>query len=91
MGFELKNRCEQTLGVPLSVTMVWNYPTVRALAEHLAEKLDVTLTEPFSAVNPSTNGLEESISENRFSSVLAGVEQLSEEDAVNALLGRDCD
>jgi acyl carrier protein len=86
MGVELKNRCEQSFGLRLSATMVWNYPTIRALAEHLADKLGVTLSDTPPTADLSKNG-SESVSERRFSNVLTSVEQLSEEDAVNALIG----
>ena len=45
MGFELKNRCEQSFGLALSATMVWNYPTITALVGHLADKMGLTLTD----------------------------------------------
>ncbi|MBV8587790.1 MAG: SDR family NAD(P)-dependent oxidoreductase, partial [Verrucomicrobia bacterium] len=86
MGFELKNRCEQSFGLSLSATMVWNYPTIRLLAGHLADKLGVTLSDAPPAADWSKNGEVESISGQRFSTVLANVEQLSEEDALNALI-----
>jgi acyl transferase domain-containing protein/acyl carrier protein len=86
MGFELKNRCEQSFGLRLSATMVWNYPTIRALAGHLADKLGVTFSDAPPTADRSKNP-SESVSERRFSNVLTSVEQLSEEDAVNALIG----
>lgn len=36
-GIELKVRLELSLGLPLSATLVWNYPTIAALAGYLAE------------------------------------------------------
>ena len=39
MTLELRNRLEADLGLRLSATLVWNYPTVAALAGHLAEAL----------------------------------------------------
>ncbi|MBK8323391.1 MAG: type I polyketide synthase [Betaproteobacteria bacterium] len=36
MAMELRNRLETALGRSLPATLVWNYPTVEALAEHLA-------------------------------------------------------
>lgn len=35
-AIELKVRLETTLAIPLSATLVWNYPTVASLAEYLA-------------------------------------------------------
>ncbi|WP_196942865.1 type I polyketide synthase [Streptomyces sclerotialus] len=39
MGLELRNRLERLLGMVLSPTVVWNYPTVEALAAELAGRL----------------------------------------------------
>jgi len=39
MGLELRNRFESGLGLRLSATLIWTYPTVTALAEHLAAAL----------------------------------------------------
>jgi acyl carrier protein/NADP-dependent 3-hydroxy acid dehydrogenase YdfG len=39
MTLELRNRLEADLGLRLSATLVWNYPTVATLAGHLAEAL----------------------------------------------------
>lgn len=36
MAMELRNRLEAALGRSLSATLAWNYPTVEALAAHLA-------------------------------------------------------
>jgi acyl carrier protein len=86
LGFELKNRCEQSLGLPLSATMVWNYPTVAALTGHLADKLGVTLSE-VSPVGRTVDGnLAKPASEQRVAAVINSVEQLSEDEALIALL-----
>jgi hypothetical protein len=50
MALELRNRLEASLGLSLSATLVWGYPTVAALAPHLAEKMGMTL----GAVLPET-------------------------------------
>jgi phthiocerol/phenolphthiocerol synthesis type-I polyketide synthase C len=39
MSLELRNRIEADLGLSISATAVWNYPTVSLLAGHLAERL----------------------------------------------------
>jgi hypothetical protein len=39
MSLELRTHLEAGLGLPLSPTIAFNYPTVCALAEFLAEKL----------------------------------------------------
>jgi acyl transferase domain-containing protein/acyl-CoA synthetase (AMP-forming)/AMP-acid ligase II/acyl carrier protein len=43
MALELRNRLEDSLGVPLSATLAWNYPTIHELAGHLADKIGVPL------------------------------------------------
>jgi myxalamid-type polyketide synthase MxaE and MxaD len=39
MGLELRNRLELTLGLRLSATLIWSYPTVADLAGHLLSKV----------------------------------------------------
>jgi acyl transferase domain-containing protein len=39
MSLELRNRLELALGLTLPATLVWNYPTVAAIAVHLLERL----------------------------------------------------
>jgi hypothetical protein len=46
MALELRNRLEASLGVTLSATMAWNFPTVVTLAGHLAERMRLPLDEP---------------------------------------------
>jgi acyl transferase domain-containing protein/acyl carrier protein len=45
MALELRNRLEAGLGLKLSATLVWNHPTLAALAEHLARRLQIPLEE----------------------------------------------
>jgi len=42
MTLELRNRLEADLGIRLSATVLWNYPTVAALARHLAGELEAS-------------------------------------------------
>jgi acyl carrier protein len=39
MGLELRNRIETVLGIKVSATLLWTYPTVAALSGHLAISL----------------------------------------------------
>ncbi|MFT4979256.1 MAG: 3-oxoacyl-(acyl-carrier-protein) synthase/nucleoside-diphosphate-sugar epimerase, partial [Myxococcota bacterium] len=39
MSLELRNRLEAGLGLSLSATLLWTFPTLRALSEHLVEQL----------------------------------------------------
>jgi NADPH:quinone reductase-like Zn-dependent oxidoreductase/acyl carrier protein len=43
MAVELRNRLEATLGVSLSATLVFNYPTVAVMAPHIANKMGIPL------------------------------------------------
>jgi malonyl CoA-acyl carrier protein transacylase/NAD(P)-dependent dehydrogenase (short-subunit alcohol dehydrogenase family)/acyl carrier protein len=84
MGFEFKNLCEQTFGLTLSATMVWNYPTISALVGHLADKLGITLTD---AITPEAEiDFVNPVKEERLTSVMTSVEELSEDEALEALL-----
>jgi acyl carrier protein len=39
MAVELRGRLERTLGAPLPSTITFNYPTIRALADHLLNEV----------------------------------------------------
>jgi acyl carrier protein len=41
MTLELRNRLEADFGLRLSATLVWNYPTITALAGYIGEALGV--------------------------------------------------
>jgi polyketide synthase 12/myxalamid-type polyketide synthase MxaB len=41
LAVELRNRLENKLSMTLPVTIIWAYPMIHLLAEHLAHKLDV--------------------------------------------------
>jgi NAD(P)-dependent dehydrogenase (short-subunit alcohol dehydrogenase family) len=43
MALELRNRLERNLRLKLSATLVWNYPTITAMAAYLAGRLPVRL------------------------------------------------
>jgi acyl carrier protein/NAD(P)-dependent dehydrogenase (short-subunit alcohol dehydrogenase family) len=45
MALELRNRLERHLRLKLSATLVWNYPTISALAAHLENRLSTTHSE----------------------------------------------
>ena len=84
MGFEFKSLCEQTFGLTLSATMVWNYPTISALVAHLADKLGVKLRDTM--IPEAETGDVNPVKEERLASVLTSVEQLSDDEALDALL-----
>jgi acyl carrier protein len=58
MGLELRNRIEAMLGITMPATLLWTYPTLVALSEHLAVALGREREKPnASAVNqPSPAG-----------------------------------
>ena len=39
MAMSIRRQVERLVGIELSVTMLWNHPTIRSLAEHLARKI----------------------------------------------------
>ncbi|HEY7417148.1 MAG TPA: SDR family NAD(P)-dependent oxidoreductase, partial [Ktedonobacteraceae bacterium] len=43
---ELRNLLENTTGLTLPATLIWQYPTIAALSEHLAAKMQLPLTGP---------------------------------------------
>jgi acyl carrier protein len=45
MTIEFRNLLETKLGIKLSATLVWNYPTVNELVSYLAEKIGTPLQE----------------------------------------------
>jgi NAD(P)-dependent dehydrogenase (short-subunit alcohol dehydrogenase family)/acyl carrier protein len=46
MAIEFKNRLEGSLGLALSATLAWNYPTIAVLADYLAGRMEITLDAP---------------------------------------------
>jgi myxalamid-type polyketide synthase MxaE and MxaD len=77
-ALELRKRLETTLGLRLSATIVWNYPTVAALAQHLEARLEGPRESPTRAA-PTTAPASEG-------TTLAALQHLSEEDALRQLL-----
>ncbi len=57
MTLELRNRLEADLGLRLSATLVWNYPTVAALAGHLAESLRLEAPDAAASIPASDHDL----------------------------------
>jgi acyl carrier protein len=71
MSLELRNRLEATLGVTLPATLVWNYPTVTAVAAHLEERLGLVAAAP-----PAV----EAVDDPEIERLLAEIQDLSEDD-----------
>ncbi|RAN35592.1 type I polyketide synthase [Hyphomonas pacifica] len=81
MGIELRNALEKHVGRPLPATLAWTYPTARAIVDYLCTDTiaqGITPTNPTNANKASTGDYDDSFSE---------IEDMSEEDALAALLG----
>ncbi len=81
MSVELRNELERQLGTKLSATVAWNYPSVRELAAHVLDRVlgASVVAEP----------AEESPREATTDEIVSTVSELSEDDALAALLGGD--
>jgi NADPH:quinone reductase-like Zn-dependent oxidoreductase/acyl carrier protein len=77
MALELRNRLEAGTGIALPATLVWNYPTVEALAPFLAERLDVALDETRS----QPKSADDSRAPSDLEALVRQIEQLSAEEA----------
>jgi acyl carrier protein len=82
MALDLRNRLEAGLGLTLSATMAWNYPTITELAPHLAAKLGVPLDhqkaeDAREAVAPDAEAAEDSEDLIR---LLGAVNEISEDE-----------
>jgi acyl transferase domain-containing protein/NAD(P)-dependent dehydrogenase (short-subunit alcohol dehydrogenase family)/acyl carrier protein len=83
MALEFVRRLGASVGVVLSSTEVFNYPTITALAAQVARKLEIPLeadTEAAPAPAAERPGAH---------AVIEEVSQLSEDDAIQALLARE--
>ena len=83
MAIEVRDRLEGTFGLPLSVTLLWAYPTVADLASYLAGKLGLALEEARTADGDARPRAAPS----SLDRLLLEVDTLSEEDALSAMLG----
>jgi myxalamid-type polyketide synthase MxaE and MxaD len=73
-ALELRKRLELSLGLRLSATVMWNYPTVAALAKHLLTRLEGAAPVAKTATKKS-------------SVRLSGIENLADDEALRALMG----
>lgn len=81
MGLEVRRRLEGELGLALSATIIWNYPTARRLAAHLAERFeDQIIPSPIVADATASQGSVEVGDE-----LLSGIAAMSDEAVLAAL------
>jgi myxalamid-type polyketide synthase MxaE and MxaD len=78
LALEFRNRLERSVGLKLPATMVWNHPTVRALATYVAGRLGVELDGAAGDARPSVTPAAATASRD--------VDDLSDEQALRALL-----
>jgi myxalamid-type polyketide synthase MxaE and MxaD len=76
MGLELRRRFEVSTGLTLQATLVWTYPTVSDLAEHLAARMGIPLDQagappPVQDSPAATSDEPEELSEEEAAALLA--------------------
>jgi NAD(P)-dependent dehydrogenase (short-subunit alcohol dehydrogenase family)/acyl carrier protein len=87
MAIELRNRLEAGLGIALSATLVWNYPTIAEMVPFLAKKIGITTVASQSEaqagqIHPSQPGQDAA-----FDQTITTVAGLSDDEALQLLLG----
>ena len=86
MAVELKNRASSALGCPLGATVLFDYPTLEALIEHLCAMIsnvafeDPEITGPVPVGPPSSDNTSADLSEKE-----AALDQLSQQELENML------
>jgi myxalamid-type polyketide synthase MxaD len=80
MTLDLRNRLETSLGLSLSATLVWNYPTIAALTDHLADRLGIGIESPDPSAVPEDDAT-------RVRTIME-LEQLSDDEAEAALAAK---
>ena len=81
MALELRNRLEVNLGLTLSATLIWTYPTIALLASHLAEKMGVSLEQPEEIVEVPQE-------DDEIPTILSKLEGLSEDETAALLFAK---
>ena len=79
LSIELRHRIEQAFGIVLSITAIWNYPTITVLARYLEGRLARKSPVDITAAPPETDDLEQLLDE---------IERLSE-DEVQRIVAED--
>ena len=78
-AIELRSRLERGFRLKLSATLAWNYPTIAAMAEYLAARIDLPLPSARAAA-----GAEHS-ADAEISTLLAEIEGMSEDELARVL------
>ena len=89
MAIELRNRLEAGLGIALSATLVWNYPTISDMAPFLAKKMGISISEAQSATQAIKMQSNQSDLDETLDQTIRTVEDLTDDDALRQLLGND--
>jgi acyl carrier protein len=84
MGLELRNRLEGSTALKLPATLIWNYPTVAALASQIAERMALPLDAP-AASDERPQPIDQP--EPDLEPLLAELEGLSDDEARRLLAG----
>ena len=84
VGMTLAGDVEEWLGLRLSPTLLWDYPVIASLAQHLAEALTSTHAEPMHLANP-VNAAGNTIARENAAHLLAQLDALSDAE-VDSLL-----
>jgi acyl transferase domain-containing protein/acyl carrier protein len=75
MGLELRTQLERRFAIAVPATLVWNYPTVSALAREMARRAEIPMdAEPTAAPEPEPGGAD-------LEAMLAQLEGISDEEA----------
>ncbi len=91
MAIELRGQLESALGISLSATFVWSYPTLMQMAPFIAGRIDVPLEAEkpavsVAAVTPDNPQPTLDTFETLVDDLLSGIEGLSDESAQDTLL-----
>jgi myxalamid-type polyketide synthase MxaE and MxaD len=86
-AIEFRNRLEASLGLTLSATLIWNYPTITDLAVYLAAKMGIPLVAASTASRTETVSPVRHKENEKLGTAFTEIEQLSDDDAMKALMG----
>ena len=101
MALELRNRLEGALAISLPATFAWNYPTIQDLAPYVAARMGIALSTAEAApvappaaaasndaAQAATAAGSEDVELSKLDQLLAGIDALSDESALDMLKAR---